>query len=731
MKRTFTLWGIAMALLWLFAPCSSMAQGQDGNHEWVGNSISTVINNADADMNTVFLYNVGTHKFLNVGSHWGTSVSAYNVGMPIKVTNGDNGLYRMQGVTNTPEGNNIAFGRKMDTQDNDPVSWNRVYCDRSTQINGHNNGIRDWKFEETSAGSKTYKISCFNDEWQYNMQGNRYLHVMSGPTDGSNRLELDYPGTVNDNNGLWKIVTLKDMKEAFKEQYASDEDPADASFLIHDQDFNRSNIKVGEWKADSRFSYAMVDGTTYRFYPDGRYTYYVGMGCYRSNAYQRSYGRYWIGSVRNVNRNANANGSLTQTVTTLKKGWYRVSCDGFYSPGVQTPTWQWPWLQPSSSLKSYLFANVQGQSNGSSSVSTLLNVFKKEFSYTVDELTHEYTDQETQRESPYVKAAKLFEKGKYTNSIMVYVPNDGDKLDIGIRVEGSNMPADWTAFDNFQLQYCGNRDLVLDEMQTSVDYMVQQADANNAYTLILKRTLKEGIWNTITLPVSLTAAQFKTAFGSDAKLSKLEGQDPNRKSRIIFKSVNLSDDNTNAIEAGKLYIMMPTHGANVTGGEYKKTLKSGTTITVQAPYFVINNVTLAAAPEAIVKEQSKPTTTIDGKLQFCGSMIKQDTNIVPAYSYVLGANDGKWYFTQSDLSINGFRCWIATGDAAAAKFFTFSIDGQDFGTVTAIDGIETDNSTESGTVYNLNGQVVRSNATSLEGLPKGVYIYNKRKIIVK
>ena len=177
--------------------------------------------------------------------------------------------------------------------------------------------------------------------------------------------------------------------------------------------------------------------------------------------------------------------------------------------------------------------------------------------------------------------------------------------------------------------------------------------------------------------------------------------------------------------------MMPTHGANVTGGEYKKTLKNGTTITVQAPYFVINNVTLAAAPDAIIKEQSKPTTTIDGKLQFCGSMIKQDTNIVPAYSYVLGANDGKWYFTQSDLSINGFRCWIATGDAAAAKSFTFSIDGQDFGTVTAISGIETDNSTESGTVYNLNGQVVRSNATSLEGLPKGVYIYNKRKIIVK
>lgn len=708
-----------------------MAQGQNGNHQWVGNSISTVINNSDADMNTVYLYNVGTHKFLNVGSYWGTSVSAYNVGMPIKVTNGDNGLYRMQGVTNTPEGNNIAFGRRMDTQDDNTVSWNRVYCDRSTQINGHNNGIRDWKFEETSVGSKTYKISCFNDEWQYYMHGDRYLHVMSQPSDGSNRLDLDYPGTVNDNNGLWKIVTLKDMKEAFKEQYASDEDPADASFLIHDQDFNRSNTKVGEWKADSRFTYDMIDHTTYRFYPDARYTYYVGMGCYSSNAYQTAYGRYWIGSVRNVGRDANANGSLTQTVTTLKKGWYRVSCDGFYSPGTQTPSWQWPWQQTSSTLKSYLFANVQGQSNGSSRVSTLLNVFKRQFNYTVDGLTHLYTDKETDVESPYVKAAKLFEQGKYPNSIMVYVPHDGDKLDIGIRVEGSNMPADWTAFDNFQLQYCGNRDLVLDEMQTSVDYMAQQADANNAYTLILKRTLKAGIWNSITLPVSLTAAQFKTAFGSDAKLSKFEGMDSDKPTHISFSAVDISNDNAVAMEAGKLYIMMPTHGANVTSGSYSKTLKNNTTVTVQAPYYVINNVTLPTAPEAIVKETSKTSATADGKVQFCGSMINHENKVVPAYSYILGSN-GEWYFLQSDYAVKGFRCWIATGDAAAAKLLRFSIDGKDFGTVTAINGIETDSySMKSGTVYNLNGQVVRSNATSLEGLPKGVYIFNKRKIIVK
>ena len=38
---------------------------------------------------------------------------------------------------------------------------------------------------------------------------------------------------------------------------------------------------------------------------------------------------------------------------------------------------------------------------------------------------------------------------------------------------------------------------------------------------------------------------------------------------------------------------------------------------------------------------------------------------------------------------------------------------------------------EDGNVYNLNGQVVRKNATSLEGLAKGIYIVNGKKVSVK
>ena len=99
---------------------------------------------------------------------------------------------------------------------------------------------------------------------------------------------------------------------------------------------------------------------------------------------------------------------------------------------------------------------------------------------------------------------------------------------------------------------------------------------------------------------------------------------------------------------------------------------------------------------------------------------------------MLGAKDGKWYFTQHPLPINGFRCWIATSSDAQAKTISFFIDGVEEGYTTAIDqNVINTSEILSGTVCNINGQVVRRNATSVEGLPKGIYIMNNKKYIVK
>ena len=73
----------------------------------------------------------------------------------------------------------------------------------------------------------------------------------------------------------------------------------------------------------------------------------------------------------------------------------------------------------------------------------------------------------------------------------------------------------------------------------------------NAYTLILKRKLTPGQWASITLPVNLTAAQFKTAFGDQAKLSTFVGQDAVKTLRLKFESVDLSNDNDVVLKANR------------------------------------------------------------------------------------------------------------------------------------------------------------------------------------
>ncbi len=56
------------------------------------------------------------------------------------------------------------------------------------------------------------------------------------------------------------------------------------------------------------------------------YTYYVGNGAISSNYYMAQYAGYTTANVRNVGNDANANGKITQSVKTIKRGWYKVTC---------------------------------------------------------------------------------------------------------------------------------------------------------------------------------------------------------------------------------------------------------------------------------------------------------------------------------------------------------------------------------------------------------------------
>lgn len=727
MKRKLIVKRVIVLVFFLALFSKIYAQGQDDKHEWKGNRIESIVTATEADMQTVYLYNVGTHKFLNAGKYWATVTIGYNVGMGLHIKKSEKhgNYYNITGDTQTSEGSTIAWGRKDDTTDEGKlhtINYNNVYIDRGTKDKktGRINGVIDWIFTETSPGSKTYTLYCKNDEHlsspDKDMYGKIYLQLKKSKTD---RSEMNYPHDVEpwDRNAQWKIVTLKDLKDAFKEKFASDEKPADATFLIYDQNFSRSHTKIGEWKISGGLTQSFKPNN-YSFFSETG-TYYVGIGSPSSDYYQAEYAAYWVATVRNIGDNTHANGTVTQKVTVLKKGWYIVSCDGFYNP------------TNGSSMKSSFFAKVENYSAGRSNVTVELNRFNNDFYYTVEGLTKTYKTEDVGTKSPYVRAGEVFNEGKYQNSLLVYVPADNATLDIGINVEGSNQERDLTAFDNFQLHYCGDRDIVLDESRTDVNYINKQVELGVAKTLILKRTMTPYKWNSITLPVALTAAQFKGAFGRRAELSVLKGQDETLSSRIVFTPVDLTDDDAVVLHPNQLYIMKPTRWANVVNGSYTKKIDNNETITVQAPYYLINGVSLTEQTTGEFKEDAKHSTTVDGRLVFCGTQVKRASDYVPRYSYVIGAKDGKWHYLLKDHPILGFRCWIATGSAGLAKQMTFSINGVVDNTTGINQTIVDDQRPQNADIYTINGQLVRAGSSSIEGLPKGIYIVNGKKLVVR
>ncbi len=109
-------------------------------------------------------------------------------------------------------------------------------------------------------------------------------------------------------------------------------------------------------------------------------------------------------------------------------------------------------------------------------------------------------------------------------------------------------------------------------------------------------------------------------------------------------------------------------------------------------------------------------------------------------SYVGDENaEGKYAYnfyrvTKKNATISKHHCYFQIeGSAAQASGAKFSVTGFNNGVseiITGIDGIQTEPDAFSGSIYNMNGQMV-SKKGSVAGLPKGLYIVNGKKVIVK
>ena len=201
------------------------------------------------------------------------------------------------------------------------------------------------------------------------------------------------------------------------------------------------------------------------------------------------------------------------------------------------------------------------------------------------------------------------------------------------------------------------------------------------FNVEFKRSLARKMWNTLCCPFPISEEQLKEQFGKDCVLLKFRGA---TNGTIDFTPVD-------SAEAGIPYLLWPTKAASDNTYRFNK---------------------VSGFAEA-------PTDVMHGGITFIGTFVK-DT--VPARAYVWIQNE--LYHLTGSMDLYGFRCYMWEDETVQSKLSNWTIGGS-----TAIDGIVESFDTKPYDIYNLNGQKVKTNATSLDGLPSGLYIVNGKKVV--
>ena len=211
--------------------------------------------------------------------------------------------------------------------------------------------------------------------------------------------------------------------------------------------------------------------------------------------------------------------------------------------------------------------------------------------------------------------------------------------------------------------------------------------------------------------------------------------------RIIYRGTGES-----YIEKGVPYMIHPgVRSYNNEGQPVGRTIAG---VNVKEAQGIVNaNTDLEPVPGNLVDGDNGYSVLTEGAYIFKGSYQKCT---LPANTFYLGYDPNPehyyplaFYVTKADIT-NGWTAFTSVvqktggGDPALAKgtmdfdFIELPIIKEDFGITTRIESVATKTGRmELQKVYNLSGQVVRENNVSLEGLSKGVYVVNGKKIVVR
>lgn len=308
-----------------------------------------------------------------------------------------------------------------------------------------------------------------------------------------------------------------------------------------------------------------------------------------------------------------------------------------------------------------------------------------------------------------------------------YVNHDGSERGrtyVGVNEEAYRLKAG----EAYALPANVNRKETITSPGTSGNVPYDIHYSQKAVKVNLRRAFKANQWETICLPYSMNQVQMEQVFGPGTRVVLLRDVQDKEHSVDNKTTMTLICHENQDIIAGYPYLIRPTQAVP----DGVETISSLPT----------------TAPEPLVINSAGPNTNSYADLTY-GGMANWDfkghyggTATVANGSYVV--KDGKLCQVKNDpeqtTTISGYRAWMQNKNPQSlAKIARFvGADGEVDEDATAIDEINIDQMleqqgifTKKANVYSINGQMVRQNADNLNDLPKGIYIVNGKKYIIK
>lgn len=728
---------------------------------------------AETDGNKIVcLYNVGAKKFLGVGGEWGThatlDVSPYSIYM--KLISDSERTYNLESKLQGSAKNAYLGINKSD-----------VYMDITEE---ENNVVRFDRANDYSETNKVYLVRIGNT---------KTLGYLTAYPNNENKLcnyqkALAQVGTPEYKNQEWKVITKNEYYLLFNTAPAHMKSAVDASFLIacpdfrvNDADAKKWNITGEGWKDKLRFG----DEHMYKKYDKLSSTGTKDWVGYTNQTHQQKYGQYFYCYTKGLR-----GFTFYQDVKVHKGGWYLLRCNGFStsnsSENITTNG------KPLANLFITVLDANNNPIKEKHSTATLNGISQADAyqlaqthngkNYEGAGIGHAFFEGEYENQVQICldddPNNKISDKNPVTLRIGFYVDPTPD---------GKPAVADneLTAVDEFKLLYAGprrNPELILDEESTDLRYLTKATDEYKNSVLHLNRKLNDNMWNSLILPVDLTWGQMKRTFGDAVKVAKLAALTENS---VQFVTVEPDSDEQVMVKAFDPYIVFPPYtqvksapytvehfytsagedNSSWLGTNYESSSddKNRLTKTIDADHYDITMVSLDRENLKKLNNNWESTTTFSatggghGKMVCKGTMAKTYDKDESGKNKIISGRDdlnGDYFMYKGKLiqvphgnkdngerysyGLKAFRCWFELTAKTPAEGkpsqVSLLIDGVEDST-TGIDDIHgsTDRTSyKRGIegVFNINGQMVHRSC-SLEGLPKGMYIVNGKKIIIR